>query len=175
MLLICACPWPPAGQTAYLVTFGRAGEDNKKFKLGDVEQTLQGVPRAQTLQRTYRLVYYANSHTYKGILYYCIFYMAQVLLVPIMTFRTLWWSLQTRRPLREKSRVKCSMTMSCPARYRPAKPTLSISSVVAKEQSVACCSSVSNCLSWLILGQQLPGHSHLKGGQGLCILRQVSS
>ncbi|EIE24198.1 hypothetical protein COCSUDRAFT_62706 [Coccomyxa subellipsoidea C-169] len=31
-----------AGQTAYLVTFGRAGEDNKKFKLGDVEQTLQG-------------------------------------------------------------------------------------------------------------------------------------
>lgn len=59
MLLICACPWPPAGQTAYLVTFGRAGEDNKKFKLGDVEQTLQGVPRAQTLQRTYRLVYYA--------------------------------------------------------------------------------------------------------------------
>lgn len=32
----------PAGQSAYLVTFGRAGEDNKKFKLGDIEQTLQG-------------------------------------------------------------------------------------------------------------------------------------
>ncbi|CAL8462256.1 g1787 [Coccomyxa elongata] len=30
------------GQSAYLVTFGRAGEDNKKFKLGDIEQTLQG-------------------------------------------------------------------------------------------------------------------------------------
>ncbi len=25
-----------------MVTFGRAGEDNKKFKLGDVEQTLAG-------------------------------------------------------------------------------------------------------------------------------------
>ena len=24
------------------MTFGRAGEDNKKFKLGDIEQTLQG-------------------------------------------------------------------------------------------------------------------------------------
>ena len=31
-----------AGQTAYLVTFGRAGEDNKSFKLGDVDQTLAG-------------------------------------------------------------------------------------------------------------------------------------
>lgn len=31
-----------AGQSAYVVTFGRAGEDNKKFKLGDVEQTLAG-------------------------------------------------------------------------------------------------------------------------------------
>lgn len=31
-----------AGQAAYVVTFGRAGEDNKKFKLGDVEQTLAG-------------------------------------------------------------------------------------------------------------------------------------
>ncbi|KAK9842560.1 hypothetical protein WJX81_006106 [Elliptochloris bilobata] len=30
------------GQAAYVVTFGRAGEDNKKFKLGDVEQTLAG-------------------------------------------------------------------------------------------------------------------------------------
>ncbi|KAK9817826.1 hypothetical protein WJX72_002773 [[Myrmecia] bisecta] len=29
-------------QGAFVVTFGRAGEDNKKFKLGDVEQTMQG-------------------------------------------------------------------------------------------------------------------------------------
>ena len=29
-------------QQAYLITFGRAGEDNKKFKLGDVERTLEG-------------------------------------------------------------------------------------------------------------------------------------
>ncbi|CAK0736242.1 hypothetical protein CVIRNUC_000714 [Coccomyxa viridis] len=30
------------GQSAYTVTFGRAGEDNKSFRLGDVDQTLQG-------------------------------------------------------------------------------------------------------------------------------------
>ena len=29
-------------QSAYVITFGRAGEDNKKFKLGDVERTLEG-------------------------------------------------------------------------------------------------------------------------------------
>ena len=29
-------------QQAYVITFGRAGEDNKKFKLGDVERTLEG-------------------------------------------------------------------------------------------------------------------------------------
>ena len=29
-------------QGAYVITFGRAGEDNKKFKLGDVERTLEG-------------------------------------------------------------------------------------------------------------------------------------
>ncbi len=32
----------PAGQSAYTVTFGRAGEDNKSFRLGDIDQTLQG-------------------------------------------------------------------------------------------------------------------------------------
>lgn len=31
-----------AVETAFTVTFGRSGEDNKKFKLGNVEQTLQG-------------------------------------------------------------------------------------------------------------------------------------
>ena len=31
-----------AVETAFTVTFGRAGEDNKKFKLGNVESTLQG-------------------------------------------------------------------------------------------------------------------------------------
>ena len=31
-----------AGQQAFVVTFGRAGEDNKKFKLGDADLTLQG-------------------------------------------------------------------------------------------------------------------------------------
>ena len=35
-----------AGQAAYLVTFGRSGEDNKSFKLGDVDQTLAGSSRA---------------------------------------------------------------------------------------------------------------------------------
>ena len=41
---ICRDGWARvrAGQAAYVVTFGRAGEDNKKFKLGDVEQTLAG-------------------------------------------------------------------------------------------------------------------------------------
>ena len=29
-------------QQAFVVTFGRAGEDNKKFKLGDADLTLQG-------------------------------------------------------------------------------------------------------------------------------------
>lgn len=33
---------PPTVQQAYVITFGRAGEDNKKFKLGDVERTLEG-------------------------------------------------------------------------------------------------------------------------------------
>ncbi len=28
--------------TAFVVTFGRAGEDDKNFKLGDVDSTLQG-------------------------------------------------------------------------------------------------------------------------------------
>ena len=28
--------------TAFVVTFGRAGEDDKNFKLGDVDATLQG-------------------------------------------------------------------------------------------------------------------------------------
>lgn len=32
----------PKVQSAYVITFGRAGEDNKKFKLGDVERTLEG-------------------------------------------------------------------------------------------------------------------------------------
>ena len=32
----------PTVQQAYVITFGRAGEDNKKFKLGDVERTLEG-------------------------------------------------------------------------------------------------------------------------------------
>ena len=36
LLLLCAV------ETAFTVTFGRSGEDNKKFKLGNVEQTLQG-------------------------------------------------------------------------------------------------------------------------------------
>ena len=31
-----------AVETAFTVTFGRSGEDNKRFKLGDVENTLQG-------------------------------------------------------------------------------------------------------------------------------------
>jgi len=31
-----------AVETAFTVTFGRAGEDNKRFKLGSVEQTLAG-------------------------------------------------------------------------------------------------------------------------------------
>ena len=31
-----------AVETAFTVTFGRAGEDNKRFKLGDIEGTLQG-------------------------------------------------------------------------------------------------------------------------------------
>ena len=31
-----------AVETAFTVTFGRAGEDNKRFKLGDVDTTLQG-------------------------------------------------------------------------------------------------------------------------------------
>ena len=31
-----------AAQQAFVVTFGRAGEDNKKFKLGDADLTLQG-------------------------------------------------------------------------------------------------------------------------------------
>ena len=31
-----------AEQSAFVVTFGRAGEDKKFSKLGDVEQTLQG-------------------------------------------------------------------------------------------------------------------------------------
>ena len=31
-----------AGQSAYTVTFSRAGEDNKSFRLGDIDQTLQG-------------------------------------------------------------------------------------------------------------------------------------
>ena len=31
-----------AVETAFTVTFGRSGEDNKKFKLGNVESTLQG-------------------------------------------------------------------------------------------------------------------------------------
>jgi hypothetical protein len=31
-----------AAQTAYVITFGRAGEDNKNFKLGDVDTTLAG-------------------------------------------------------------------------------------------------------------------------------------
>ncbi len=42
---ICRDVWARGvrtGQAAYVVTFGRAGEDNKKFKLGDVEQTLAG-------------------------------------------------------------------------------------------------------------------------------------
>ena len=30
------------GEGAFVVTFGRAGEDNKKFKLGDADVTLQG-------------------------------------------------------------------------------------------------------------------------------------
>ncbi|CAL5227894.1 g10935 [Coccomyxa viridis] len=30
------------GQSAYTVTFSRAGEDNKSFRLGDIDQTLQG-------------------------------------------------------------------------------------------------------------------------------------
>ena len=30
------------GMTAFVVTFGRAGEDDKNFKLGDVDATLQG-------------------------------------------------------------------------------------------------------------------------------------
>ena len=33
---------PTTVQQAYVITFGRAGEDNKKFKLGDVERTLEG-------------------------------------------------------------------------------------------------------------------------------------
>ena len=32
----------PPGQGAYVITFGRAGEDNRSFKLGDVEKTLEG-------------------------------------------------------------------------------------------------------------------------------------
>ena len=36
-LQLCA-----AAQQAFVVTFGRAGEDNKKFKLGDADLTLQG-------------------------------------------------------------------------------------------------------------------------------------
>jgi len=35
-------PPPHLVQQAYVITFGRAGEDNKKFKLGDVERTLEG-------------------------------------------------------------------------------------------------------------------------------------
>lgn len=40
-------PLPPhfsfsSGQGAYVITFGRAGEDNRSFKLGDVEKTLEG-------------------------------------------------------------------------------------------------------------------------------------
>lgn len=31
-----------SGMTAFVVTFGRAGEDDKNFKLGDVDSTLQG-------------------------------------------------------------------------------------------------------------------------------------
>lgn len=31
-----------AAEGAFVVTFGRAGEDNKKFKLGDADVTLQG-------------------------------------------------------------------------------------------------------------------------------------
>ena len=31
-----------AGMVAFVVTFGRAGEDDKNFKLGDVDATLQG-------------------------------------------------------------------------------------------------------------------------------------
>ncbi len=51
MLMYCALDMMPkpsmhAGQAAYLVTFGRAGEDNKSFKLGDVDQTLAGSGRA---------------------------------------------------------------------------------------------------------------------------------
>lgn len=30
------------GQGAYVITFGRAGEDNKNFKLGDLDKTLEG-------------------------------------------------------------------------------------------------------------------------------------
>ena len=30
------------GMQAFVVTFGRAGEDDKNFKLGDVDATLQG-------------------------------------------------------------------------------------------------------------------------------------
>ena len=31
-----------AGESAYTVTFWRAGEDNKSFRLGEIDQTLQG-------------------------------------------------------------------------------------------------------------------------------------
>ena len=31
-----------AAEGAFVVTFGRAGEDNKQFKLGDADLTLQG-------------------------------------------------------------------------------------------------------------------------------------
>ena len=33
---------PNAAEQAFVVTFGRAGEDDKKFKLGDADLTLQG-------------------------------------------------------------------------------------------------------------------------------------
>jgi len=33
---------PGTAPQAYVITFGRAGEDNKAFKLGDVDRTLEG-------------------------------------------------------------------------------------------------------------------------------------
>ena len=61
-----------AVETAFTVTFGRAGEDNKKFKLGNVESTLQGFAGADyQLQARANLFYnylhyfalLLNSHT----------------------------------------------------------------------------------------------------------------
>ncbi len=36
------CPHACAGEQAFVITFGRAGEDNKSFRLNDIDSTLQG-------------------------------------------------------------------------------------------------------------------------------------